>query len=152
MTTGQFRNANEQILKACALAILPFAIGGPMYLIYLRSMNIIASDAEFVFYLIAVALMDIVLLLGIYEVLYSYKIERKPVYQIRRFLLRASLSALYLSFVLGLWYALQFYLLPSLYWKYSLLASFFVATMLLIVVVVRIPKLRDLFTRLEKGT
>jgi hypothetical protein len=151
MITRELRKTNEQITTISFFAMLPVLFGGILFVIYLRSTNALGSDTDLVLLGIPIILVCIVLFLGIYEIMYGYRIERKPAYQIKRFLLRSSLSALYLLFVLGLWAALQFYLLPFLYWKYSLLGSFFVATMLLVAAIVRIPKLRDLFTRLEKG-
>jgi len=145
------RKRNDQVATISFLAMLPILFGGILSVIYLRSMNVLGSDTDLIFLGIPIIIVCIVLFLGIYEIMYGYMIERKPAYQIKRFLLRSSLSAVYLLCVLGLWSVLQFYLFPSLHWKYSLLSSFFVATVLLAVALFRIPKLKELLTRLERG-
>lgn len=151
MSTERFKGTNEQILTASAFSILPLMLGAIVYLIHLRSINVLDSDSDLVSYVIPTTLVCIILFLGMYEILYSYKIERKASYQIKRFLIRTSLFACYMLFVLAMWYALQFFLLPMLSWKYNFLVSFFVATMLLVIVVVKIPRIRDAMAKLEKG-
>ena len=152
MATGEFKGINERIMSISFLLVMPLMLGAIVYVIYLRSVNVVGSDTDVIFLVTPTTLGCIVLFLGIYEVLYGHEIERKPAYQIKRFLLYSSLSTLYFSFALGLWSAMQFYLLPFLYWRYSLILSFFVATMLLAVLILRIPKLRNLLSRLENGT
>lgn len=137
---------NERLMAVSAFLILPLLIGGITYLVYLRSINVIKSETDFVLHIFYVILPCVITCFGTYEVLYSRKIKKVFLFHFKRFLVHTVVFASYWVTAIALWFALQ----SLISWKYSLILSGFVA-LLVLVIIIRIPRITNALNKIDEG-
>lgn len=136
---------NIWIIPAALAAII--SLGSAIYLVYLKSIGVIASDnLLFLYGFVFWFPVSMAICFGTYEVLSSLRISRPFRFHLKRFLFRTLAVLGY-----GLYTVALYDLLSSLVvWRYAILLSFIVTSVTLAALVLN-PRIRNLIQKFSEG-
>jgi len=143
---------DQRITGISAILTLPIMIGGAFYVvIYLHAITDLIDINQTIMYLfLLVAPVSTGFFLAVYEGLSSRKIDKTFLFHLKRFLSRTIIASGYFFCVVILWTVSNFFLSALISWRYILIMSFFVPSIIL-AIFAAIPKTRHLINRLTEG-
>jgi len=135
-----------------AMLTLPILLGGAFYVvIYLHAITGIIDINQAIMYLfLLVAPVSTGFCFAIYEVLFSRKIDKTFLFNLKRFLSRMIIVSSYFFSVVVFWTVFTFFLSAIISWKYILLLTLF-ASSLTLAILVAVPKTRQFIEKFTKG-
>jgi len=141
----------QRIMGISAMLTLPILLGGAFYVvIYLHAITDLIDINQAIMYLFfLVAPVSTGFCFAIYEVLFSRKIDKTFLFHLKRFLSRMIIVLSYFSCVVVLWTAFNFFLSALISWRYLLILSFFIPSVIL-AIFAAIPKTRRIVAKFTK--
>jgi len=141
---------DQRIMGMSAMLTLPIAIGGIICFVLLKANNVISSYEILALYTLMWIPASTAVYLATYEVLTSQKIKKSLRFHVKRFLSRIAILSSYWVLLLALWSVFNHFLNQLVSWRYILLFAFFIASVIL-AILVGIPKTRRIIEKLTKG-